>query len=160
MSQSKFWKQVLSSNEPTSSKRLITLIISAHFIIASFVILFIAFYVIFYLPRGRVEISLLEMLKQVLEYDFYIILSGLGFITADNLGQMMIEKAKQKSELLAAAIQNQPSKVVVTPPVVSSQDSKVTPGTITPITGDDLIIDTPSVENEVEVHISKSNNPE
>lgn len=92
----KFWKSVLSSKDATSSKRLVTLIISLHFIIASFAILFIAFYVIFYLPKGKVETELLSLLKEVLEYDFYIILSGLGFITADNMGQLMLEKAKAK----------------------------------------------------------------
>ena len=94
---SKFWQKILSSKDATSSKRLVTLIISLHFIIASFAILFIAFYVIFYLPKGKVEPELLALLKEVLEYDFYIILSGLGFITADNLGQILIEKAKLTS---------------------------------------------------------------
>lgn len=89
-----FWKSVLSSQESTSSKRLVTLIIAAHFIIASFVILFIAFYVIFYLPKGRVDPQLLDLLKEVLQYDFYIIVSGFGFIGADNLGQVLIERAK------------------------------------------------------------------
>lgn len=91
-----FWKSVLDSDNPMSSKRLVTLIISLHFIAASFAILFIAFYVIFYLPKGRVDPELLGLLKEVLEYDFYIILSGLGFITVDNAGQMMIEKMKAK----------------------------------------------------------------
>lgn len=144
-----FWSSILSSKETASSKRLVTLIISLHFIIASFAILFIAFYVIFYLPKGKVEATLLDMLKQVLEYDFYIILSGLGFITADNMGQIMLERAKQKSEMASAALQNQPPKILVTQP-----DAK-----ITPITGDDLIINTPSTE-EVEVTITKSPKPE
>lgn len=110
-----FWKQVLSSKDTTSSKRLVTLIISLHFIVASFAILFIAFYVIFYLPKGRVEVELLNMLKQVLEYDFYIILSGLGFITADNLSQMLLEKAKDKNALMSALV-NPPVATPPTPP--------------------------------------------
>lgn len=94
--ESNFWNRILSSSDTTSSKRLVTLIISLHFIIASFVILFIAFYVIFYTTKGKVDQALLDMLKDVLEYDFYIILSGLGFITADNFGQMMLDRAKAK----------------------------------------------------------------
>lgn len=97
---SNFWNQVLSSKDTTSSKRLVTLIISLHFIVASFVILFIAFYVIFYTTKGKVDTDLLGMLRDVLEYDFYIILSGLGFITADNMSQMMLERAKAKAEAL------------------------------------------------------------
>jgi len=73
---------------------LVTLIISLHFILASFSILFIAFYVIFYTTKGKVDKDLLEMLKDVLEYDFYIILSGLGFVTVDNIGQIIIERIK------------------------------------------------------------------
>ena len=94
---SKFWQKILSAKDTTSKKRLVTVSISLHFIIASVAILFIAFYVIFYLPKGKVEPELLALLKEVLEYDFYIILSGLGFITADNLGQILIEKAKLTS---------------------------------------------------------------
>jgi hypothetical protein len=92
----RFWRRVLSSKDTTSSKRLITLLTAAHFFLASFTVLFIAFYVIFYTTKGKVDTALLEMLKDVLEYDFFIILSGLGFITADNLGQMLLEKAKAK----------------------------------------------------------------
>ena len=68
----------MSPSSHLSSKRLVTLIISLHFILASFSILFIAFYVIFYTTKGKVDKDLLEMLKDVLEYDFYIILSGIS----------------------------------------------------------------------------------
>lgn len=91
---SKFWRSILSPSSHLSSKRLVTLIISLHFILASFSILFIAFYVIFYTTKGKVDKDLLEMLKDVLEYDFYIILSGLGFVTVDNIGQIIIERIK------------------------------------------------------------------
>lgn len=51
---------------------------------------------IFYTTKGKVDRDLLAMLKDVLEYDFYIILSGLGFITVENMGQVLVEKAKAK----------------------------------------------------------------
>lgn len=92
----RFWQNVLSSSDPTSSKRLITLILAGIFIIAQMAIVYIAFYVIFYTTRGKVDKDLLDTLRAVLEYDFYIILSGLGFITADSLGQMLLEKTKAK----------------------------------------------------------------
>lgn len=94
---SRFWNSVLSSKETSSSKRLITLIISAHFILASFVVLYIASYVIFFLPKGKVDPLLLNLLGDVLEKDFYIILSGLGFITGENLAQILVEKMKVKA---------------------------------------------------------------
>lgn len=101
MKMSSFWKSIMTSDSSASSKRLITLIIALHFIIASFATLFIAFYVVFYLPKGRVEISLLDMLKQIMEYDFYIILSGLGFITTENMGMILLEKAKSKNAVVS-----------------------------------------------------------
>ncbi len=87
-----FWKSILNANDTNSSKRLITLIISLHFILASFVILFLVCYVIMYLPKGKVEKDLLVTLGDVLEYDFYIILSGLGFITSEGLVKMIVSK--------------------------------------------------------------------
>jgi hypothetical protein len=87
-----FWKSILNANDTNSSKRLITLIISLHFILASFVILFLVCYVIMYLPKGKVEKDLLVTLGHVLEYDFYIILSGLGFITSEGVVKMFVTK--------------------------------------------------------------------
>lgn len=90
----KLIRRILSAGDPTSSKRLVTLVIAAHFIIASFVILFFAFYVIVVEPKGMVKPEILQLLQNVMEYDFYIILAGLGFITGENLGQVLLEKAK------------------------------------------------------------------
>jgi hypothetical protein len=92
-----FWKDIITSENTTSSKRLVTLVIAMHFILASFVILFIAFYVIFYTTRGKVDKDLLDLLKDVLEKDFFIILSGLGFITSENLFNILLQKEKAKA---------------------------------------------------------------
>lgn len=93
---SNFWKSLLSSESTNSSKRIVTLLTALCFFIAQFLIIFIAFYVIFYTTKGKVDKDLLGMLKDLLEYDFYIILSGLGFITAENFGQVLLQKAKAK----------------------------------------------------------------
>jgi hypothetical protein len=92
----KFFADVLLSDNPTSSKRLVTLLVTGHFLLASFLILFLAAYMVFYLPKGRLDPALLELLKEILEYDFYIILSGLGFIAVENVSTMIIERAKAK----------------------------------------------------------------
>lgn len=94
----RFWKSVVSEKDPTSSKRVITLIISGIFILAQIAVIFIAFYVIFYTTKGKVDKDLLDTLRAVLEYDFYIIISGLGFIAADGLASILIEKYKSKSK--------------------------------------------------------------
>lgn len=85
-------KDVISPSDSTSSRKFITLVIAAHFIFASFVILFFAFYVILWAPKGKVDVDLLNTLKLVLQYDFYIILSGLGFVTSSDLVRVIISK--------------------------------------------------------------------
>lgn len=90
----KFLRDVLDPTSEASAKRFITIILAAHFVITSFLVSFFVFYLILFTPKGNVNKDLLETLKVIFEYDFYIILAGLGFITADNLGQMMLEKAK------------------------------------------------------------------
>lgn len=94
---SKFFEQVLLSSSTTSSKRFVTLMMVFHLFVASFFILFILGYMAFYVPKGRVDPLVTGLLKQVLEYDFYVILSGLGFITVENVAAVMVEKAKAKS---------------------------------------------------------------
>jgi hypothetical protein len=154
---SKFWNQILSSRDTTSSKRLVTLIISLHFIIASFAILFIAFYVIFYLPRGMVNADLLTMLKQVLEYDFYIILSGLGFITADNMAQIMLEKSKDKNALMGALA----TPAVIAPAVKPTPDQPAQPPYVpAPTQPEDPIITTPPPEDGDPIEIFETDKPE
>ncbi len=87
-----FFNKLLDTNTTKSSKRFVTLLISAHFILASFVVLFFAFYVIIWSPRGKTDKDLLDVLKLVLEYDFFIILAGLGFVTGEGMVQMWVNR--------------------------------------------------------------------
>src|SRR5436853_5067566 len=89
-----FWKRLLDAKDPLSIKRFITLVVSFHFLVASFATLFVAFYLIFYLHKGEIDINLLGLLKDILWDDFMIIGGGIGFITVDSWGQVMVEKAK------------------------------------------------------------------
>ena len=92
-----------------------------HFIVASFVILFFSFYLIVSVPKGTVNIDLINLLKNVLEYDFYIILSGLGFITADNLGQMLLERAKALgANIVSSTTTSQPTVPTTTTNVTTT----------------------------------------
>ena len=90
----KFWISVLSSKDPTSAKRIVTLIMAGHFIITSFLVSFFVFYLIIYTPRGSVNKDLLNLLASIIEQDFYIILAGLGIIGVENVANIMLEKAK------------------------------------------------------------------
>lgn len=90
----KYWKRILSSKDASSSKRLVTLIMAGHLILTSLLVSFFTFYLILYVPKGTVNPALIDLLKIVLGYDFYIVLAGLTFITQENFGQLMLEKAK------------------------------------------------------------------
>ena len=92
----KFLLNLLSSESTTSSKRFITLVIALHFVITSFLVSFFVFYLIIYTPKGTVNKDLIDTLMAIFEYDFYIIVSGLGFVTIDNMGAIMVERAKAK----------------------------------------------------------------
>lgn len=86
------------SDKENSSKRFITLIIAFHFILASFFILFLFGFLIFRDAKGSLELVKLVSanLEGILEYDFYIIISGLGFITAEGFTTVLVERAKAK----------------------------------------------------------------
>jgi hypothetical protein len=90
--QKSFIKRILDSNDTASSKRFITLVIASHFIVASFAILFLVCYVVLVLPKGKVDPQLMAALETILEYDFYIILAGLGIITSEGLVSMIVNK--------------------------------------------------------------------
>jgi hypothetical protein len=87
-----FLSRVLDSKETASSKRLITLIIALHFVVASFAILFLVCYICLKIPTGTVNLTLISSLEKILQYDFYIILSGLGIITSEGLLSMLLNK--------------------------------------------------------------------
>lgn len=87
-----FIRKILDSKDTASSKRFITLVIASHFVISSFTILFLVCYVIIALPKGKVNTDLLAALQHILEYDFYIILAGLGIITSEGLVSMIVNK--------------------------------------------------------------------
>ena len=93
-----FLSRVLDSKETASSKRLITLIIALHFVVASFAILFLVCYIALVLPKGIVDLTLLTSLEKILQYDFYIILSGLGIITSEGLVSMILNKGVSTTE--------------------------------------------------------------
>lgn len=93
-----FFKSILDAKDQRSSKRFITLIIALHFILSSFCVLAFTFFLIFYIPKGKIDPLLIETLKDILQKDFFIILSGLGFITADNLFNILLETANAKNQ--------------------------------------------------------------
>lgn len=92
--------RVISSKDESSAKRLVTLLMAGHFIVTSFLVSFFVFYLIIYTPRGSVNKDLLGLLDKVLEQDFWVITAGLGFITAENFGNIMLERVKAKAQAI------------------------------------------------------------
>lgn len=109
-----FIKKTLTSNTGVSSKRFVTIIIAAHFIIASFTVLIMLAFLLFY-PRTVANIEtfkvILHTLETILEYDFYIILSGFGFIAVENVGQAVVEKAKVGFGNITRTVNNEPDDI-------------------------------------------------
>lgn len=71
-------------------KRFIIFIVSIHFMLASFMILF-------GIVRHTVD---KDMMKLILDCDFYIILVGLGVIGAENVASVITDRVKGISHLL------------------------------------------------------------
>ena len=94
MTVKKFFKSLISNKTNDSAKRFITLLLAGHFILAGFVILFLVCYMIATVPKGVVNHDLIELLKDILQNDMFVILSGLGFIGLENWAQIQLEKAK------------------------------------------------------------------
>lgn len=101
-----FFSRLLDTKDASSSKRFVTLIIAAHFILASFVILIIFTLLVFRTTKGNLEFlkPIIDVFKTILEYDFKIILGGLGFIGVADLGQAMVQRELAKSTNVASTI--------------------------------------------------------
>lgn len=91
-----FFIQLLDENNPKSVKRFVTMLVVCHFVVGSFLVLILFSLVSVRPTRGDIEFLkiMTDTLKIIFQYDFYIILSGLGFMGAKDFGQAMIEKAK------------------------------------------------------------------
>jgi hypothetical protein len=113
MEQKSFLKRIIDSKDTASSRRFITLVISAHFVIASFAVLFLICYMAVTLPKGRVDNNLLLVLEKILEYDFYIILAGFGIITSEGLLSILLKRKGSTTEIQPT---DQPFDQYVPPP--------------------------------------------
>ncbi len=91
-----FRKMLDPSDHESSSKRFITLIMALHFIIGSSLYLFLFPLLLFMNVKNDLEIIKVvsTTIDKILEYDFWIITVGLGFITAEQAIRVMVEKAK------------------------------------------------------------------
>jgi len=90
----KFFYELIDSENDRSSKRFITLVAMLHFIVGSFLILGLFTFVAIRPTKGDIEFLKImnDVLKVILEYDFLIIVGGLGYITAENLGKILVKK--------------------------------------------------------------------
>lgn len=92
-----YLKELLSSESPASSKRFVTLMMAFHLALTSIAATFFCFYLILFTPRGTVNLDLLKFLGDIVYYDVMIVLGGLGFVTAEGVITMFIERMKIKA---------------------------------------------------------------
>lgn len=78
--------------DTSSLRKFVTLLITGIFLTAQVLIVFFCFYLILYTTKGQVDKDLLKILEVVLQYDFYILLSGLGFITSSDLVRVIVSR--------------------------------------------------------------------
>lgn len=99
---------LISDSSQVGVKRFITLIITLHFLFGSFLFLGLFWFLIFHQPKGNIDFIklLIDTLKVIFEYDFYIILAGFGFISITSFGNMMVEKAKALASTAPSTISN------------------------------------------------------
>jgi hypothetical protein len=141
----------MDADSAISSKRFITLIISGIFIISCLTTLLLVVFVIFYTTKGRVDKDLIGLLTQVLQYEFYIILGGLGFITGDNLASILLEKAKVSAAANIATGNPTADKVNVTnADVANIKNVEVlkTGSTLTTTTTEEVVDRIPKVQDD------------
>lgn len=77
--------------------------IAALFMVAQSVIIFAAIYVLFYVPKGKADPLIMQILLEILKMDFQIILFGLGFVTIEQAGNVATEYFKSKVAAIAKA---------------------------------------------------------
>lgn len=93
----------LSATNPRdnySSKRITLLLSLFYFFVFSFINSFVTKAVIYNSGSGDIEKLklLLAFERDIMQYNFWIIISSLGLITAVDLGYAVVEKAKQSTE--------------------------------------------------------------
>ena len=88
----KFLNGVIDPNTNSSSKRFITLLMLLHFIITAFLVTFFVFYLIIFTPKGTVNETLVGLLKDIIDVDKYVILGGIGLITAEAMAKILVQK--------------------------------------------------------------------
>jgi hypothetical protein len=76
-----FIRGLLSGDDERSSRKLITLVISFHFILSSFVLLF-----------TKVSNANAQLFEKIIDYDFFIIVIGMGFITVTDFIKLMLAR--------------------------------------------------------------------
>jgi hypothetical protein len=93
-----FFLQLLNPDSGVSSRRFIAILVTIHFIIASFYSLF-----------TRTSIANMQIQAQILEYEMWIILGGFGFIGLADFGMAWKMKASATQELADQGIAEQPT---------------------------------------------------
>jgi len=105
-----YFRKLLSSKDDASMKRFIVLFTTLHFMLASYLVLF-------GIVRATVD---KDMMKFILDCDFYIILVGLGVIGVENVASILASRVGILGSILS-------SKKTTTEEVVSTPQEPIGP---------------------------------
>ena len=108
-------------------KKLVTLIVTLHFLLASFLILILFPILFFRVTKGNLDMVkvITATFMDILDKDFWIILAGLGFLTTKDFATAMIEKAKAIAGGLPSNIVNQDGGTILNTTTDNLQTDKV-----------------------------------
>lgn len=93
-----YFQKLISADSTADAKAFVTLVMAGHFILTSFAVSIFTFFMIVYTPKGSVNKELVDLLKSIMEQDFWIIVSGFGFMGASEFGQAMVQRAVAKAQ--------------------------------------------------------------
>lgn len=119
-----YFQRLISTNNTADAKIFVTLIMALHFIITAFMVTFFLFGLAIFAAKGSVNKDLIDLLDKILQNDMIIIMSGLGFVTVDIIGQVWLERAKAKA-LGPSDIIKTETAVVEKADVVNSKNTSV-----------------------------------
>jgi len=90
-----FFGRLLDGDDLKSSKRFITLIAAGIFFLVCLLVLFFTFYLVLYVPKGSVNVDLLNELSRTREDLKFIVMGGLGLVGAEGLAKIFVSKFKK-----------------------------------------------------------------
>lgn len=86
-------RKLIDKNDPASLKGFVALTTTLHFIVSAFVILALVIYAALYIMKGSIDKILVDLLGEILKYDFYIIATAIFGNSIDKVALIFAAKS-------------------------------------------------------------------